>query len=72
MTLFLLLLNLCAGELNAALHYLARMIKAGEDPLHARRMVIFASGRSEISARMRCAGSCLYAGYKDIGCPNRS
>lgn len=32
------------GDPNATLHYLARMIKAGEDPLFiARRMVIFAS-----------------------------
>lgn len=33
-----------AGEVDAALYYLARMIDAGEDPLFiARRMVIFAS-----------------------------
>ncbi len=33
-----------AGQPDAALHYLARMIKAGEDPKFiARRMVIFAS-----------------------------
>lgn len=32
------------GEPDAALHYLARMLKAGEDPMFiARRMVIFAS-----------------------------
>lgn len=32
------------GDPNATLHYLARMIKAGEDPMFiARRMVIFAS-----------------------------
>lgn len=32
------------GEPDAALHYLARMLKAGEDPVFiARRMVIFAS-----------------------------
>lgn len=32
------------GDTDATLHYLARMIKAGEDPLFiARRMVIFAS-----------------------------
>lgn len=32
------------GDPDAALHYLARMIKAGEDPIFiARRMVIFAS-----------------------------
>lgn len=33
-----------AGDVNAALYYLARMVEAGEDPLFiARRMVIFAS-----------------------------
>lgn len=33
-----------AGKTDAALHYLARMIEAGEDPIFiARRMVIFAS-----------------------------
>ena len=33
-----------AGDVNAALYYLARMVKAGEDPKFiARRMVIFAS-----------------------------
>lgn len=33
-----------AGDVNAALYYLARMVAAGEDPLFiARRMVIFAS-----------------------------
>lgn len=33
-----------AGDQNAALYYLARMVEAGEDPLFiARRMVIFAS-----------------------------
>lgn len=33
-----------AGKTDAALHYLARMIEAGEDPMFiARRMVIFAS-----------------------------
>jgi len=33
-----------AGDTNAAVYYLARMVEAGEDPLFiARRMVIFAS-----------------------------
>lgn len=33
-----------AGDVNAALYYLARMVEAGEDPLFiARRMVVFAS-----------------------------
>lgn len=36
--------SLRAGKTDAALHYLARMIEAGEDPVFiARRMVIFAS-----------------------------
>ena len=33
-----------AGNVDAALYYLARMVEAGQDPLYiARRMVIFAS-----------------------------
>ena len=36
--------SLRAGQANAAMYYLARMVEAGEDPLFiARRMVIFAS-----------------------------
>ncbi len=36
--------SLRAGKTDAAMHYLARMIEAGEDPVFiARRMVIFAS-----------------------------
>jgi putative ATPase len=36
--------SLRAGKTDAALHYLARMLEAGEDPIFiARRMVIFAS-----------------------------
>src|SRR4030066_2442185 len=33
-----------AGDVDAALYYLARMVEAGQDPLYiARRMVVFAS-----------------------------
>lgn len=36
--------SMCAGEADAAIYYLARMVDAGEDPKFiARRMVIFAS-----------------------------
>lgn len=59
------------GEPDAALHYLARMIKAGEDPLFiARRMVIFASediGNIRPNALV-LAVSCLQA-IKEIGMP---
>jgi len=56
---------------DATLHYLARMIKAGEDPLFiARRMVIFASediGNAQPTA-MVLATSCMQAVHM-IGMP---
>lgn len=56
---------------DAALHYLARMIKAGEDPVFiARRMLIFASediGNAQPAALM-LATSCMQA-VKMIGMP---
>lgn len=59
------------GEPDAALHYLARMIKAGEDPVFiARRMVIFASediGNARPNALV-LAVSCMEA-VKMIGMP---
>lgn len=59
------------GSPDAALHYLARMIKAGEDPLFiARRMVIFASediGNIRPNALV-LAVSCMQA-IKEIGMP---
>ena len=59
------------GDANATLHYLARMIKAGEDPIFiARRMVIFASediGNIRPNALV-LAVSCLQA-IKEIGMP---
>lgn len=52
------------GDPDATLHYLARMIKAGEDPLFiARRMLIFASediGNAQPTA-MVLATSCMQA-----------
>lgn len=59
------------GDPDATLHYLARMIKAGEDPLFvARRMVIFASediGNAQPTA-MVLATSCMSAVHM-IGMP---
>lgn len=59
---------------NATLHYLARMIKAGEDPLFiARRMVIFASediGNAQPTALV-VATSCMQAVHM-IGMPESS
>ncbi len=59
------------GNPDAALHYLARMIKAGEDPVFiARRMVIFASediGNAQPTALV-LATSCLQAVHM-VGMP---
>lgn len=59
---------------DAALHYLARMIKAGEDPIFiARRMLIFASediGNAQPTA-MVLATSCMQAVHM-IGMPEAS
>ncbi len=59
------------GDPNATLHYLARMIKAGEDPVSiARRMVIFASediGNAQPTALV-LATSCMQAVHM-IGMP---
>lgn len=59
------------GEPDAALHYLARMLKAGEDPMFiARRMVIFASediGNARQNALL-LAVSCMQAVHM-IGMP---
>ena len=59
---------------NATLHYLARMIKSGEDPMFiARRMVIFASediGNAKPNALV-LAVSCMDA-VKMIGMPESS
>ena len=59
------------GDPDAALHYLARMIKAGEDPVFiARRMVIFASedvGNAQPTA-MVLATSCMQAVHM-VGMP---
>jgi len=63
--------SLRGSDPDAALHYLARMIKAGEDPIFiARRMVIFAS--EDISnaqpTAMVLATSCMQACHM-IGMP---
>lgn len=62
------------GEPDATLHYLARMIKAGEDPLFiARRMLIFASedvGNAQPTALV-VATSCMQAVHM-IGMPEAS
>ncbi|PJA53131.1 AAA family ATPase, partial [Candidatus Roizmanbacteria bacterium CG_4_9_14_3_um_filter_36_11] len=62
------------GDPDAALHYLARMIKAGEDPIFiARRMLIFASediGNAQPTA-MVLATSCMQACHM-IGMPEAS
>jgi len=59
------------GDADAALHYLARMLKAGEDPLFiARRMLIFASediGNAQPTA-MVLAASAMQAVHM-IGLP---
>ena len=59
------------GDPDATLHYLARMIKAGEDPLFiARRMLIFASedvGNAQPTA-MVLATACMQA-VQMIGMP---
>jgi putative ATPase len=61
-------------DANATLHYLARMIKAGEDPMFiARRMVIFASediGNARPNALV-LAVTCMDA-VKMIGMPESS
>ncbi|MBI2598903.1 replication-associated recombination protein A [Candidatus Curtissbacteria bacterium] len=62
------------GKTDAALHYLARMIEAGEDPIFiARRMVIFASedvGNAAPTALV-LATSCMQAVHM-IGMPEAS
>lgn len=59
------------GQPSAALHYLARMISGGEDPMFiARRMVIFASedvGNAQPTALV-LASSCMQA-VSQIGMP---
>jgi len=60
-----------AGDANAAIYYLARMIEAGEDPLFiARRMVIFASedvGLSSTAALM--VANQVFEACQSIGYP---
>lgn len=63
-----------AGDSNAALYYLARMIEAGQDPLYiARRMVIFASediGMAQPTALVVANSvfrACEVIGYPECG-----
>jgi putative ATPase len=63
--------SLRGSQPNAALHYLARMIKAGEDPVFiARRMVIFASEDigNALPTALVVATSCMQAVHM-IGMP---
>ncbi len=66
--------SLRGGEPDAVLHYLARMIKVGEDPIFiARRMVIFASediGNAQPTALV-VATSCMQAVHM-VGMPESS
>lgn len=70
-TVSALIKSMRGSDPNATLHYLARMIKAGEDPLFiARRMLIFASediGNAQPTA-MVMATSCMQA-VQMIGMP---
>lgn len=60
-----------AGQVDAAIYYLARMVEAGEDPLFiARRMVIFASediGMAQPTALVVANG--VYRACETIGYP---
>ena len=70
-TISALIKSMRGGDANATLHYLARMIKAGEDPTFiARRLLIFASediGNARPNALV-LATSCMQA-VKMIGMP---
>lgn len=58
-----------AGDVDAALYYLARMVAAGEDPLViARRMVVFASEDVEAPTALVVANAVFDACHK-IGYP---
>ena len=60
-----------AGQANAAIYYLARMVEAGEDPKFiARRMVIFASedvGLAQPTALV--VANAVFAACQQIGYP---
>lgn len=63
--------SLRASDVNAALHYLARMVEAGEDPLYiVRRLVRFASedvGMADSNALVQAV--CCYQTVHFIGLP---
>ena len=58
-----------AGNVDASLYYLARMVEAGEDPLFiARRMVIFAS-EDVASPTALVVANAVFAACQQIGYP---
>ena len=58
-----------AGDVNAALYYLARMVEAGQDPLYiARRMVVFAS-EDVASPTALVVANAVFAACQQIGYP---
>lgn len=58
-----------AGNVDAALYYLARMVEAGEDPLFiARRMVVFAS-EDVASPTALVVANAVFAACQQIGYP---
>ena len=58
-----------AGAVDAALHYLARMVAAGEDPLFiARRMVVFAS-EDVVSPTALVVANAVFQACQQIGFP---
>jgi putative ATPase len=58
-----------AGQVNAALYYLARMVEAGQDPLYiARRMVVFAS-EDVASPTALVVANAVFQACEQIGYP---
>ena len=58
-----------AGDVDAALYYLARMVEAGQDPLYiARRMVVFAS-EDVASPTALVVANAVFAACNTIGFP---
>ena len=58
-----------AGDVDAALYYLARMVEAGQDPLYiARRMVVFAS-EDVASPTALVVANAVFAACQQIGYP---
>jgi len=58
-----------AGDVDAALYYLARMVEAGQDPLYiARRMVVFASEDVAVPTALVVANA-VFQACNEIGYP---